>query len=649
MRPLLPALVLLAACTAQPPGPTGDAVPASPALPPVAHITPDVSDADYDSPVAPYVLARGAGPSRLSPDGRWIATRLSLTGTRQLYVMDARAADPKATLRMISNGSGITQFEFSPDGSLLYAADNNGDERETYWVADWTGEGWDAPRRLLPAAGNGFRVFGGFSGDGSRLVYSSTEAGGEDFDIYVAEVATGEARRVHEGRGGLYAEAVSPDGRRAVLAEAVGEDANRLVLLDLDTGDTRVLSDPEPRADHTEAGVHFLSDDRLVFATNADKTFATLRVEDLGAVRIGSDLMAEGDADVDAVVPCGEGLAWTLNRDGFSAAFRMDGARRIAAVPGLPRGVHTIDCADDGTLLVRVSAPDVPGDLYLAAPGETPRRVFASDYEGLDPDRLVVPESLRLRARDGVVVQGLLSLPPVAPPPAPRPPVVFMVHGGPTAQARPTYNSTVQYLLSRGIAVFQTNVRGSTGFGRTYTTLDDRERRLDSVRDLVDMLEHLEADGRVDTSRAAVMGGSYGGYMVNAVLADYPDAFDAGIALFGVGDWVTALEVASPQLKASDVIEYGNIDEPRWREFYARISPVAKADAIRVPVLYSHGAMDPRIDKAETEVMVRALRANGVRADYILFPDEGHGWRKLRNRLYYERVQAEFLEDVFGP
>ena len=204
----------------------------------------------------------------------------------------------------------------------------------------------------------------------------------------------------------------------------------------------------------------------------------------------------------------------------------------------------------------------------------------------------------------------------------------------------------MQYLLDRGIAVFQPNVRGSTGFGRTYVTLDDRENRLDSVRDLVDMLAHFEDDPRIDASRAAVRGGSYGGYMVNAVLAAYPDAFDAGVSLFGVADWVTALEVASPGLKASDRIEYGDITEERWQEFYRVNSPIRQADRIEVPVLYSHGVMDPRIDIYETEVMVETLRENGVRADFIRIPDEGHGWRKLSNQLFYFRREADFLEEM---
>jgi len=157
------------------------------------------------------------------------------------------------------------------------------------------------------------------------------------------------------------------------------------------------------------------------------------------------------------------------------------------------------------------------------------------------------------------------------------------------------------------------------------------------------MLSFLEADGRVDTQNAAVMGGSYGGYMVNAVLANYPDAFKVGVSLFGVADWVTALEVASPALKAADLIEYGDINDPKWREFYTQNSPIRQADKIKVPVLYSHGVMDPRIDIAETETMVRALRKNGIEAPFIRIPDEGHGWRKLPNQLFYNRRQAQFL------
>lgn len=639
-------VMLVGGCTAaDDPSNIGDAATQGSAAAELAYIAPPSTslDADLDSPVAPYVMARGAGPSAISPDGQFIATRLSLTGTLQLYVMDVSGEN----LQQLSFGSGITFFEFSPTGALVFGSDNNGDERENYWLIDRDGEGWGAPRIVLPAAHNGFRQFGGFTGDGSQIVYSSTERNGSDFDIYKANIKTGEAARIYEGHLGNYVQAVAPDGKTAIITEAVGEDADRLYVLDMTTGTRRILSGPDPRANHSDAGVDYNGPDQITLASNRGREFAAIEQINLNAPSETATPLFAGGADVDQIKLCGDRLLFTVNRDGFSDTYVMTERGSERSLSGLPRGVHSVDCAGDRAL-IRVSAANIPGDLFtvdLARPEQAPVKVMGSDYDGLNPENLILPQSVRLPARDGVQVQGLLYLPQTR---EAKLPVVFMVHGGPTAQARPSYNATVQYLLSRGIAVFQTNVRGSTGFGRTYATLDDRKKRLDSVRDLVDMLSYLETYGRVDTSRAAVMGGSYGGYVVNAVLADYPDAFDAGIALFGVGDWVTALEVASPALKASDLIEYGDIKDPMWRDYYTSISPIAKAGQIRVPVLYSHGEMDPRIDIAETEIMVRALRENGIRADFVRIPDEGHGWRKLSNRLFYERIQAEFLEEVLA-
>src|SRR5262249_22609246 len=252
---------------------------------------------------------------------------------------------------------------------------------------------------------------------------------------------------------------------------------------------------------------------------------------------------------------------------------------------------------------INVNGWNTPSDVVVLdiATGKV-NTAFAGSLAGLDPKRLVKPVSVRMKARDGVSLQGLLYLPDASSVKVGgKPPVVFQVHGGPTGQSVASFDSAAQYYADRGIAVFKPNVRGSTGFGRTFVTLDDRKKRLDSVRDLVDMVAFLKTDGRVDANRTAVMGGSYGGYMVNAVVGAYPDAFDAGVSIFGVGNWVSALEVAAPGLKASDKVEYGDIADPEWKKFYTEISPVNNADKIRVPMLYAHGMMDPRVDIAETE------------------------------------------------
>lgn len=625
-------LMVLTACNQQ-----GES--ASPETPQIAALTfetPLLTDADRNSPVADYVKANGARAARIAPDGSFLALSSSKSGEQQLYV----GAVDGSGLEQVTDGAGISFFDILPSGDILYGADNDGDERENYFLYDADAK---SSKLILPATEKGFRSYGGASGDGEMIAFASTERNGLDFDVYLMELATGDVNLIFEGQYGNFVQAVNEDASTLIISETVGEDADKLFVLDVTSGARTALSDPTPRANHTDAGVSFVSDTVIRLATNRDREFAALT--DFNIVTGDAALVQSSNADVDSVNLCGDKTLYTVNRDGFSE-LRIDEAEGNTLVEGLPRGVYGVDCNADKALIL-VSGPDRPGDVFsLNLAGGEPVSVYASDLGALEAAQLIAPESLRMTARDGLEVQGLLYMPDTDS--GAKPPVVFIVHGGPTAQARPRYSATVQYLLSRGIAVFQSNVRGSTGFGRTYSTLDDRRKRLDSIRDLVDMLESDELAARVDTDRAAVMGGSYGGYAVNAVLSEYPDSFVAGVSLFGVADWVTALEVASPALKAADLIEYGNIEEPEWRAFYTEQSPIRNADKIKVPVLFSHGAMDPRIDIAETEIMVRALRDNGIDAPYIRMPDEGHGWRKLDNRLFYERRQAEFLEEMLG-
>ena len=598
---------------------------------------------DDPTDIARYILANGPSSASISPNGETIAMIWRITGAPQLWTVPAAGGQP----RQLTFGNGITFFAWAPDSSaLLYGADNNGNEQESYNLVTADGS---KEQVLLEAKEGAFRNFGGFQPDGQSLLFASPERNGTDFDVYLAS-PEGPPKLLAQGHLGTYVQSVSPDGSKAVVTEGVGEDSDKLMMLDVASGKLAMITDPKPRANNTGGGFAWTPDGKgFYFATNEGREFSALAYHDVASAK--TRIVKEAKYDIQNVSLCSNGryLAWTTNEDGFFKLHAEDlKSKKAVSAPPLAEGVYQLSCAKTtGRLAIHVDGWNTPGDIFVwdLAANRT-SSAFRGTLAGLDHNRLVKPVSLRMKASDGVELQGLLYLPDMSSRSAGSalPPVLFDVHGGPSGQSMAAFDPVPQYYVDRGIAVFQPNVRGSTGLGRTYSTLDDQKKRLDSVRDLVDMLAFLRKDGRVDADRAAVVGGSYGGYMVNAVLAAYPDAFDAGVAMYGVGNWVGALEIASPALKASDKVEYGDIAEPQWKEFYTANSPVAQADRIKVPVLYSHGVMDPRIDISETETMVKTLRKNNITADFIRIPDEGHGWRKLKNRLFYYRREAEFLE-----
>lgn len=639
---------MLASAQAQP-GPGEGPDPDLEAIEPSAERVNVGLAGEYPADIARYLLANGVQGATMSPRGDYLAVLSLITGTRQLWLVPAAGGQP----RQMTFGNGITFWRWAPDGqSLIYGADNDGNEQEAYYRISLDGR---REELIMAAQAGAFRAMGDVLPDNNRIVFASTERNGLDFDIYVRNLETGEQTMVFQGEYAFQPYPVSPDGRYLLMGQGVGEDSNNLFLVDL-TGEeeVRTLSRPDRRANTISGWFAWTPDSTAVYhASNEDREFAALVRRDIATNTV--EVISAPDFDIQNIRLCGQGgryLIWTTNEDGF---YRLHGrdlrTRRDLRIPELPEGMYSVSCPGESAFAsVVVNGWATPGELLVwdIARG-TVNTVWAVNLAGLDPERFVRPESIRITARDGVELQGLLYLPRGdARQGDGPPPVVFDVHGGPTGQSFANYDGPTQYLLNRGIAVFHPNVRGSTGFGHTYVTLDDRENRLDSIRDLVDMLAFFREDGRVDASRAAVKGGSYGGYAVNAVLANFPGEFIAGVSLYGVADWVTALEVASPALKASDIIEYGDINDPQWREFYEVNSPIRQADQITVPVLFSHGVMDPRIDIFETEVMVRTLRANGVDAQYIRFPDEGHGWRRLSNQLFYYRREAEFLEAQLG-
>jgi dipeptidyl aminopeptidase/acylaminoacyl peptidase len=622
--------------------------------------------------IARFLNARAASAPSLSPDGRLVAFRTSTTGTPQLWVAETR---PGSTPRQITFGESVTFHEWSPAGDwLVYGVDRSGNEREGFYLI--SPDGTREVQLLAPS--ESFRAWGGFSRDGRLAAFAATEPGGNDFHVYTLNLKSEELRplRVYAGQGGTYVAAWRPDGAGMLLSKTRGEDANDVLYLDLTSGEAQPLFQPKEAASY--GSFAWTPDSRgFYMASDEGRDFAGLAFYDLQTRKLSWVETPERDVEQVALSADGRYLAWSENADGFSDSFlrKLEGKQTVRL--DVPRGVvNSLTWAERADVLaVQLSGPQFPGDIWalnlagqrafvpskdlrlpvdrrvnaaIVGQGMYLARVTESTLAGLDPEKFAAPEAVSFKASDGETIHALLYLPRGASVQT-RAPVVLNVHGGPTSQARPSFGSVTQYLVARGYAVLDLNFRGSTGYGKRYARLDNGRLRPNAVKDMGAAVEWLAKSGRpVNASKVAVMGGSYGGYMTYAALALLPEKFAAGVSFVGVSNWVTALEGASPALKASDKLEYGNIDDAADREFFKELSPITHVSHVKSPLLVSHGANDPRDPVTESDQFVRAIRERGGQVEYLRWPDEGHSIRKLSNRVTAYRRVARFLERTLG-
>jgi dipeptidyl aminopeptidase/acylaminoacyl peptidase len=600
--------------------------------------------------VARYLNVRSAGGAQLSPDGRELLFLTSTTGMPQLWIAPVRADGPGAP-RQITFGANRVQFaRWSPDGRwIAYGTDRGGNERTQIFLLSPDG----TRERELTPADDFFRIFSGWSPRGSRIAYVSNERNGTDFDLYLmdldADGRSARPRMVMQGAGNLGIEAWRPDDEALVLSQGRGEADNDLLLLDLQTQKLDTLFMPERMSSYRS--VQWTPDGQGFFvATNHERDFAGLAHYHLPDRQLHWMQQPPHDVEAVALSPDGRLLAYAVNEAGFSRLVIRDlqGERDLVA-GDLPRGVVTaLEWAENAPrLAIGLSGPGLPGDVWVYdAVAGTTARATESTLAGLDPASFITPEAVGIPSFDDETIHGLLYRPRGAE--GRRPPVVMMLHGGPTSQARPDFDPVLQYLLARGYAVLDLNFRGSTGYGQRFTQLDNGRLRPNAVRDMQSAVEWLRARGDVDGHRVAAMGGSYGGYMTLAAVAQLPEYFQAGVDFVGVANWISGLEDASPQLRNSDRIEYGDITNAEDRAFFTEISPLSYAGQIRSPLMVVHGANDPRVPVAEADQIVRAVRHRGGDVEYLRFPEEGHGIARLGNRVTaYQRI-ARFLDRVLG-
>ncbi|MYE27132.1 MAG: S9 family peptidase [Chloroflexi bacterium] len=301
---------------------------------------------------------------------------------------------------------------------------------------------------------------------------------------------------------------------------------------------------------------------------------------------------------------------------------------RLIELPGAI--VESLRFSPGGSLLaMRMSGARLPQDIWLldTVSGDA-RQVTRSPQIGVDPKQLAEARLLQYQAHDALPLSGWLYTPQAGQAPYPT---VLSFHGGPEGQEQPRFRYDYQALLAQGIAVFAPNARGSSGFGKRFVNLDNGALRFDAIQDIASTAKHLIDNGIAEPARIGIMGGSYGGYMTMAGLAEFPQLFAAGVNLYGVVNFKTFFERTEPWMASISKVEYGDPDSEG--ELLDALSPIHKLDRVIAPTLVLHGANDTNVPVHEAEQVVEALRQRDVPVDYILFPDEGHGFAIERNRI----------------
>jgi dipeptidyl aminopeptidase/acylaminoacyl peptidase len=539
---------------------------------------------------------------------------------------------------------------WSPDGTgLLFGKARGGDENaQLFWMSP---DG--AQVRQLTDAPKIRYNFGAWSADGRHISYASNKRNPNFFDIYTMDVATGQESLVYQQDGSNAAAAWSGDGRFIVVSRASDTLSldNDLYLVELATKGVTHLT---PHTGAAQFGnVHFTRDGRaLILSTNVAGEWQSLARMDLATRKIDSVTNAMWDTDASEMSADGRLLAYALNREGFSELYVRKltdagiGSERDTPVVLPGKGVvGGLEFSSDGRKLAFTFAgARHNADVWLYdLRTRRLEQVTRSSRAGIPQSSFVEPQLIRYKTFDGREIPAWYYKPqPAATKVAAMLPVIISVHGGPEGQERPGFNPTYQYFLSRGYAVLAPNVRGSTGYGKTFTHLDDVKLREDSVKDLAAAVDWLKTSGDADSRRIAVMGGSYGGYMTLAAITLYPNLWAAAIEMFGISNFETNLRNTSGYRRKQREREYGTLANDL--EFLRSVSPIYKVDRIKAPLLVLQGKNDPRVPYTESEQIVKALRDRNAPVEYMLFEDEGHGFVKLANRLVLYPKIVDFLE-----
>lgn len=591
-----------------------------------------------------YRNARSAGFQDWLADGSMlISTRFG--ETTQVHRVAAPGADRRQLTFFSEPVAGATAVPGSAD-RYAYARDTGGAEYFQIYIG-----GLDGGETALTEPGT--RNQGVlFSKDGQTAFWSQVRPGDPDYDIIAADLSRpGVRRTVYEGSGSWSPVDASADGARLLMRKYISVQESQLWVLDTTSGQvTRVRDTAAPVS---YGGAVLTPDGRSVIAASDEgadfRRLVEISLADGAMTALNED--ARWDVEDFDLSDDGRILAYVTNEDGFSKVHLRDlRTRRALPQPELPVGVvGAVKFSPDGrSLAINMSTPASSGDVWAwdvaGAGGLT--RWTQSEVGPIDASTFVTPELVRFASFDGLSIPAFVYRPAAA---EGRRPVIIDIHGGPEGQSRPGFNTTYQqWVADLGATVIVPNVRGSTGYGKAYVAMDNGPLRQNSVKDIGALLDWIATQPDLDPERVVVHGGSYGGFMVLASLAAYPERLAGAVDIVGISNFVSFLENTEGYRRDLRRAEYGDERDPAMRAVFDQISPLNLTDRMTRPLLVIQGANDPRVPRSEAEQIVAAVRGDGRPVWYLLAMDEGHGFRKKSNADAQAEVTNLFLRDVFN-
>lgn len=634
---LLLATATVPAAAEQAPGP----VPAeTPAVPLPAALTAEQmppAPLHLAERARPYLEARSARFAGWDPKSRAVLITTRFGNVSQLH----RVAAPMGARTQITFEAEPVSGSYAPEKGdiILMVKDRGGDEYFQLYTLE-------SGRLSLLTDGKSRNSMNAWSHDGQLIGFTSTRRNGVDSDVYVMDPRDpSSARMVHESKGGGWALiAFAPDKRTVYLADYRSVQDVDIYTLDLASGMMTAIGDPA--AEISYSGLEVALDGTIWATSDVGSDFQQLGRLDRLSGQFSPVTRETWDVDGFDLSDDGKTIAYVVNEAGFDRLRILDVVSgKVTKIDTLPAGdIGGVQIAPWGEIGFSLNSAKSAMDVWSLDPATMQlTRWTQSETGGLDPNINVEPRIVTTKSFDGLEVSGLLYQPDPIKFPGKRP-LIVNVHGGPEGQSKAGFMGRLNYYLNElGVGLFLPNVRGSTGYGKTFVSLDNGPfKREDSVRDMEALIDAVRADKAVEPAKVGLTGGSYGGYMCYAAAIQLKDKLIATQCTVAISNFVSFLENTNPYRQDLRRVEYGDERDPVQRAKLMEISPLTRVGEIKKPMFVITGANDPRVPKSEADQMVAAIRANRGEAWHLFAADEGHGFAKKANSDYAFLAQLVF-------